>query len=254
MSRPNLLLVPSLTELEWETIGPALSEWAEVATYDPPGVGNEPLAAGVTLDPTVDAGALLHGWRDAIGNRGVEEAERRGWERFFVVADSYGSTSAVRVAELAGGRVEGLALGHARLANTDEGDRPTRTREVFDAMGTLLRTDREAFIANAIAQITQGAVSEDLAARWLERLPDTDSLSALWDATGRESEPIGDRLRELELPLLLAEHAGCLLSTHEGFEDIVAAFPDAATVTCPEACPASPAFADALHEFASGER
>lgn len=42
---------------------------------------------------------------------------------------------------------------------------------------------------------------------------------------------------------------GCLGSTDEGYEDIVAAFPDARTVSCPEACEVSPAFAQALREF-----
>jgi hypothetical protein len=51
------------------------------------------------------------------------------------------------------------------------------------------------------------------------------------------------------MPLLLAKHEGCLGSTDEGFEDIVAAFPEAETVICPEACSSSPAFADAIRRF-----
>ena len=41
MSLPRLLLVPQLTQIEW-TIEPDLEQWAEVASFDPPGVGNEP--------------------------------------------------------------------------------------------------------------------------------------------------------------------------------------------------------------------
>jgi hypothetical protein len=41
VQRPRILLVPTVTELEWR-IAPLLSEWAEVATYDVPGVGQEP--------------------------------------------------------------------------------------------------------------------------------------------------------------------------------------------------------------------
>ena len=41
MERPRLLLVPMLTEVEW-VIRPLLEEWAEVASYDAPGVGDEP--------------------------------------------------------------------------------------------------------------------------------------------------------------------------------------------------------------------
>jgi hypothetical protein len=41
MSRPRLLLVPSFTELEGGIL-PLLEEWAEVATFDMPGVGEQP--------------------------------------------------------------------------------------------------------------------------------------------------------------------------------------------------------------------
>ena len=39
MTRPRLLLVPLLTELEWDPIRAQLEEWADVASYDLPGVG-----------------------------------------------------------------------------------------------------------------------------------------------------------------------------------------------------------------------
>ena len=48
---------------------------------------------------------------------------------------------------------------------------------------------------------------------------------------------------------MLAKHDGCLGSTDEGFDDVVAAFPEAKTVICPDACFASPAFAEALRVF-----
>jgi hypothetical protein len=113
-----------------------------------------------------------------------------------------------------------------------------------------MRTDRDAFISYGIAQMTQGSVSEELAQRWLERFPDRDLVAGVWDVLGSEPEPVGDRLRDLDLPLLLAEHHGCLVHTEEGYSDIVAAFPNAATASCPEACPSSPAFAAAIREFA----
>ena len=49
--------------------------------------------------------------------------------------------------------------------------------------------------------------------------------------------------------MLLAQHVGCLSKTQEGYDDIVAEFPDAATIGCPEARAASPAFAEALQRF-----
>jgi hypothetical protein len=83
----------------------------------------------------------------------------------------------------------------------------------------------------------------------IERFPDMGLVSAMIEALGREPEPIGDQLAALGLPLLLAKHEGCLGSTDEGFEDIVAAFPDAETVICPETCSSSPAYAGAVRRF-----
>jgi hypothetical protein len=69
------------------------------------------------------------------------------------------------------------------------------------------------------------------------------------DALVSDPEPMGDEIAALDVPLLLAKHDGCLGSTDEGFEDVVAAFPEAKTAICPEACFASPVFADALRVF-----
>jgi hypothetical protein len=44
--KPRLLLVPAFTELQW-MIKPELEEWADVAAYDPPGVGKERLPVGL---------------------------------------------------------------------------------------------------------------------------------------------------------------------------------------------------------------
>jgi hypothetical protein len=70
----------------------------------------------------------------------------------------------------------------------------------------------------------------------------------------RDDVEIGDLLERLDCPLLFAEHEGCLGSTEEGFEDAVAAFPKARTVTTTAAPLASPAFAEALREFCSAAR
>lgn len=250
MSRPRLLLVPFFTELEWEMLAPSLGEWAEVASFDPPGVGDEPapepLAAAIAAG---DPSEVLRLFREAVAKRGLAEADKRGWDRFFIVSDSYGNQNAVRLAELGGDRGRGLALGHATLLRTGEGDRPTVVRDVYEAMGTMLRTDHEAFIAAAVAQLTQGAVDAELAQRWIARIADPTILTMLWEAFGRTTEPLRERIEALDLPLLLGEHVGCLMETKEGFEDCVAAFPESHTVACPEACLASSEFAEALREF-----
>ena len=250
MSRPRLLFVPFFSELEWEKLRPRVELWAEVASYDAPGVGVEPASPSLPEDlDGLRPDVLLAGYREAVALRGLEEAERLAWDRFVVVSDSYGNASAVRLAELAAERVEGLALGHATLSRTGEGRRPTIVKDVFDAMGALLRTDRDAFIAAALSQLTQGAIDADLAQRFYERFPPTEVVTAIWDALGRTTEPLGERIARLELPLLAGEHVGGLVETREGFEDFVAAFPAASTVSCPQACLADPAFADALRGF-----
>ena len=121
---------------------------------------------------------------------------------------------------------------------------------IWDAMLQLLRQGNEAFVRYGIAQMTRGGTSEEAADKIIERFPDIELVSPAVEALGQEAEPIGDDLASLGLPLLLAKHEGCLGRTDEGFEDIVAHFPDAETVICPETCTSSPAFAQALRGFA----
>ena len=66
MERPRLLLVPELTELEW-VIKPLLEEWAEVASYDAPGVGDEPAGGAVRLE----GGCASAASRSSIGEAGI---------------------------------------------------------------------------------------------------------------------------------------------------------------------------------------
>jgi len=49
--------------------------------------------------------------------------------------------------------------------------------------------------------------------------------------------------------MLLAKHEGCLMNTDEGFEDAVAALPNAAVVAVPDAPCTSTEFAAALRDF-----
>jgi hypothetical protein len=116
-------------------------------------------------------------------------------------------------------------------------------------MSQLARQGNEAFVRYGIAQMTRGGIDEDTAKLMVERFPDTDHVSAIAEALAREPEPVGDDLETLALPLLLAKHEGCLSRTDEGFEDIAAAFPEAQTVICPDACSSSPRFAAAIRDF-----
>jgi len=119
---------------------------------------------------------------------------------------------------------------------------------VYDAMTELIRTDHEAFIRHGIAQATGGSISEDLAERMIERFPH-DLLVDGWEQMTRDDEPVGELLEQLDCPLLFAKHVACLGSTEEGFNDAVAAFPEAKIVAVEDAPLSSPKFAEALRGF-----
>lgn len=206
----------------------------EVASFDPPGVGDEPRAD--RLD------------REVIVNRGLEELDRLEWDACFIATDSWGIPSALRLALARPGAVLGMALGHAKLSHRREGERAPINGPVFDALTELIRTDHEAFIRHGIAQATGGSIGEDLAERMIERFPH-DLLVSGWEAITRDNAEIGDLLAQVECPLLFAKHVGCLGSTEEGFDDAAAAFPQAKTVAVEDAPLSSEKFADALREF-----
>jgi pimeloyl-ACP methyl ester carboxylesterase len=250
MARPHLLLVPSFTKLEWG-IRSDLEQWAEVAAFDTPGLSTEALPEHLRLadfKQGIDHDALM-GWRDACAARGLAQIDTLGWERFVVVADSHGAPTAVRIVEARRDAVRGFALGHASLSQATEGERAPMRAEVWAVLGQLASQGRESFVRYGLAQMTRGGVDDELAAEMVERFHDMDLVAAMVDALGREPEPVGDQLAEFKLPLLFAKHEGCLGRTDEGFEDIVAAFPGADTVICPETCASSPAFAEALKRF-----
>ena len=235
--RPRLLLVPEFTELEW-AITPQLEEWAEVASFDIPGVGSEPR-------PDPEPEVLT---RDLVVNRGLEELERRGWERFFVVGDGLGLGGALQIAAARKDALQGLALGHARLSCRTDGDRPPLNGEVMAAMTKLVEQDRAAFIRYAIPQVTHGSVDEELAQRIVDRFPE-DMIQAGWEMAIRDDVPIREILAGIDCPVLFAKHEGCLVSTDEGFDDAVAAFPNAQRVIVSKAPAGSDEFAEALRSF-----
>lgn len=110
--RPRLLLVPSISELEWDRNRPLLEEWADIASYDLPGLGGGVPAGGLSLEATV--------------RRGTEELDKRGWDEAVIVGDQFGAGLAVLVASAWNGTVRGLALGHACL-HYDARDRGPRS-------------------------------------------------------------------------------------------------------------------------------
>jgi hypothetical protein len=231
--QPRLLLVPHVTELEW-VIKPELEEWAEVATFDVPGVGAEP-----PVEP-LD--------RQAIVNRALLELDRRGWDSFTLVCDGSSLPTGVRVAHARREGVEAMALGHARLSNRMEGERPTVNKEVTEAFAQLAETNYPDFVRHGLTQLTHGSIGDELAARMLDRIP-IELGRAVLEMNIRDPEPFEHLIREIDVPLLFAKHEGCLGSTDEGFEDAVAAFPNAQTISVAQAPSVSSDFAEALRDF-----
>jgi|RhiMetdeSRZDD1v2_1073273.scaffolds.fasta_scaffold859834_2 hypothetical protein len=237
MERPRLLLVPQLTELEW-LIKPLLEEWAEIASFDAPGVGDEP-----GDDPFSS---------EEVAQRGLTEIERRGWDRCVVVADEFGVAAATELLAAAPGVVQAIAVGHARLSNDVEGDRAPINREVFAGMGVLVRADTRTFVRQLFrltgGETMEGGYGEDMVDAYLERVP-IERMVPFWETRHEDGQKIGERLRNVEIPILLAQHKGCLLYTDEGFEDVVAALPRANVVRTDDKPSTSPEFARMLEAW-----
>jgi pimeloyl-ACP methyl ester carboxylesterase len=244
VTRPRILLVPTITELEW-LVRPLLEQWADIAAYDAPGVGRE---------PAVDAPLF-----DAVARRGLEELERQGWEKCVVVADEFGGASAVRLALERPGLVQGFAFGHACLSFRRTGERPPLNADVFTAFMQLIRVDYRSFIREDLkiwdprraGRRSPAFDLDEMADRWIERVP-PETAEAIVDSIEAELERIGDfepALRSLEVPLLFAQHEECVAFSPEGYEDAVAAFPEARTLRVPTGPNVSPEFAAALREF-----
>jgi hypothetical protein len=238
MDRPRLLLVPQLTELEW-VIKPQLEEWAEVATYDAPGVGGEPPIEGLETS-------------EAVARRGIDEISRRGWDGCVVVADEFGVAAATNLLGAVPDRVQALAIGHARVSNELEGERAPMNREVFAGLAALLRADTRTFIRQLFrltgGETMEGGYGEKLVGQFLDRVP-VEVLLSFWETRPEQGARIGEQLRAAEVPLLLAKHQGCLLYTDEGFEDASKALPHAHSVSLSEKPSTTPEFARVLEAF-----
>jgi pimeloyl-ACP methyl ester carboxylesterase len=235
VERPRLLLVPQVCALDWQ-IAPLLAEWAEVATYDPPGVGNEPAADEIG--------------RDAIARRGLEELDRLGWDRCVLVADEFGVPTALLLARMRPDAVAGVALGHACLSHDALGERPPVNGSVLDLLVEIAQKDHRTW-ARHMTQVTQGAYDDELVEQYIERAPAevTAELSRMMQTPDPSMRANLDELAARDVPMLFVQHEGCMMFTPEGYADAVAAFPRARTVSMSQKPSASPAFAEALREF-----
>jgi pimeloyl-ACP methyl ester carboxylesterase len=227
--KPKVILVPVMTELEWR-IKPLLEEWADVASYDAPGVGEEP-------PPREYSG-------DTVVERGLAELDRLGWDRYVVVGDEFGTFNAARLAASRPASVAGIALGHASLTLDREGEGAPVNADVMGAFERLARLDYRTYVRH-LTQVTKGAYDDEFAEQYLERVPQEVSLAYPQSDSG-DIEPL---LRQVDAPLLLARHEGCLGWRDESFDDISAAFPNALTFSTPQKPSACERFAEALEAF-----
>jgi hypothetical protein len=209
-----------------------------VASYDAPGVGDEPRRGELDMN--------------ALRGRGLEEIERRGWERCLIAGDEHGAFPAIEIAAARPERLAGLAIGHACLSYRRHGERPPIRADVMSAFNRLAEVDYRTY-ARALTQLTQDAYDDETAEEYIRRVPQEVTLAYAPEVfdTMAETE-VGPKLRGLHRPLLFAKHEGCLAWTDEGFDDAVAAFPDARAVTIAQKPSVSPAFAEALREFCGG--
>jgi pimeloyl-ACP methyl ester carboxylesterase len=235
MERPRLLLVPQVCALDWKIVS-QLAQWADVATYDAPGVGDEPAVGAID--------------REAIARRGAEELDRRGWDRCVLVADEFGVPTALLLARMRPDAIAGLALGHTCLSHDVDGDRPPVSAAVLDLLVRVAQTDHHTW-ARHVTQVTQGAYDDEIVEGYIARVP--PSIAAQFARVMQDSDRTMrrtlDELAQRGVPMLFARHEGCLLFTPEGYADAVAAFPAAQTVTIDVKPSASPAFAEALRPF-----
>jgi len=145
--------------------------------------------------------------------------------------------------------VRGLALGHASLSYDQEGPRAAVNKEVTAAMTQLLRSDYDSFVRYGMTQFTQGAFDEQTSERIVARFPPMEVASRVWESNVTRDEPFGELLAELDVPILLSKHEGCLVFTPEGYEDAVRALPEARRTSVSRASSASEEFAAALRDF-----
>lgn len=226
--------MPLQCEIEWR-IKPLLAEWADVASYDLPGVGDEPPGERADMQ--------------AMRDRGLKEIDRHGWESYLIVGDEHGCFPAIEVASARPEPLVGLALGHPALSYRQHGERAPINGEVIGAFNRMAELDYRSY-ARAMTQITQDAYDDETAEEFIRRVPQELTLAYLpvlnEYATEGKLEPM---IRDLDRPLLFAKHEGCLAWTDEGWEDAVAAFPEATTMSVAQKPSASPEFAAALREF-----
>ena len=174
MARPRILLVPTLTELEWR-IKPLLEDWADVASYDAPGVGAEPPAHSSLPE--------------AVIKRGLAEIDSRSWDECVVVGDEYGIYGAIHVATERPDAVSGLALGHACLSFQEDGEQRAVNRDSMHGRHAKTVQHQLPRVCPPLDSGDEGCLWQATAKEYLERVP--HDVSRGYQSTLRETADAG---------------------------------------------------------------
>ena len=215
MSRPHLLYVPLSAAREGAPVT-ALADWADVASFDAPGVGTN---QGLELR----------------GVAGVVDAARArldelGWDTCGIVCDSHAQAAAIELALAEPDRVKGIFIGHAAARYTVSGPRPALNPGVRDVAQKLLDTNYRAF-ARAVTQMTRGLSDEALVDAWIAEVPHPVARDIFGDLMQNEPELVS-RLAGSDLAIVLGKHRDCVIWAPEAFADACDAVPDATAVSC----------------------
>ncbi|HEX8742050.1 MAG TPA: hypothetical protein VF712_02855 [Thermoleophilaceae bacterium] len=229
--RPRVLYVPIFAGFEARPFTKLAGEWADVETFDGPGIGTR---AGEPV-----------GGPAGVAAAGAARLDELGWERCVVACDSHAQAAGIELA-VRDPRVGGIAVSHPAPDYSTTGERPALSEAIFTAGAQLLATDYRSF-ARALTQLTQGTLDDE----WVEGLIATVPHAVAQEHMARialEGELV-PRLSGEDLEVLLAGHSGCLMWTPEGVEDAAAALPDAQVVHCDDVPMADEAYYAALREL-----
>jgi hypothetical protein len=224
--KARVLYVPLFIAAEADRFAAVVADWAEVASFDV---------------PEQEAVEAAHARLDEIG-----------WDECTLVVDGYAQGLGVEIALHDPIRFGAVAVGHAALRFSTQPPRPALHPDVVAAATHLLENDHMAFW-RAVTQLTQGGMPDAWVERWAASVPKERAratFSGLIDSQAPAAEP----LAAFDGPLLLAQHKDCILWTDEGFEDAVAALPEARVVRCREIPVFDPTFGEALRALAGVRR
>ena len=119
---------------------------------------------------------------------------------------------------------------------------------------SVLRTDPRTFVRQLFkmtgGEETEGGYGEEMAEEWLRRVPIGRRPRRSTRRGSQEGAAMGERLAALKVPMLLAQHKGCLMFTDGGLRGRRGRLPSTRTsIRCDEKPSTSAEFVPVLREF-----